>query len=586
MKEKKTKSKAFFPVLLVLASLFMSIGYATVNSVILDISGSLAAEAPLDIIITKVDQDDSNDGYSLINFADGTLLNSTITLSNNVEDNEPYVTLLISVYNNTSRTYAFNGTSYLLDKDSYDNDNIIFDLEGIEKRDFLEPGDEKLIKVKFKYKDSSNITNNVLNSLINFDFVPVYNIEYVNITNNNYPTYALEGEKISFNFLKDIPGAVDIEGSADYSYSNPTLTFNNITSDIIINNKCIGNNVIYCRTYYEFTGNNYLDTGVYLFSENNINDNFELTFNIVEYGNNENYATLVNSLYEDHLTYPGFVYRSYVYNEDKRQELHANANSNFYDQKFDISTTKKVTIVRIDGILYFGVNDNSLVQVQDFTNFDVYFDIPVTFGASMDAQKVPFRYFTGALSNMQIKLLGDDITIDDYNKNMETVFEMDNIQFYGNNHVDTGVSLFNKDNINKDFYISFNIAEIGENTNLSTIMNMMYEVAPNYSGLVFRCFPYNDETKQYEIHANTDNQDNGVQVRLEVTQTNKITIIRKKGILYYSINDGDYIRLQDYTNFTSYFETTVNFGSSMDSNNNPNRFFTGRLTNVVIKLEK
>jgi len=587
MKEKKTKSKAFFPVLLVLASLFMSIGYATVNSVILDISGSLAAEAPLDIIITKVDQDDSNDGYSLINFADGTLLNSTITLSNNVEDNEPYVTLLISVYNNTSRTYAFNGTSYLLDKDSYDNDNIIFDLEGIEKRDFLEPGDEKLIKVKFKYKDSSNITNNVLNSLINFDFVPVYNIEYVNITNNNYPTYALEGENLSFNFLKDIPGAVNIEGTTDYSYSNPTIAFNNIKNDIVVNNKCVGDNVVYCRTYYEFTGNNYLDTGVYLFNENNVNDNFELTFNIVEYGDNQNYATMVNSLYEDHVTYPGFVYRSYVYNEDKRHELHANANSNFYDQKLDISTTNKVTIVRINGILYFAANDNSLVQIQDFTNLNTYFDIPVTFGASMDAQKVPFRYFLGTLSNMQIKLLDDDITFEEYNKKFETVFAMDNIEFYGNNHVDTGVSLFNQNNINKDFSISFNIAEIGENTSLATVMNMMHEVAPKYPGIVFRCFPYDDTNKQYEIHANNDADSNNSNVqRFQVSQTNKVTIIRKNGIIYYSINDGDNIQIQDFTNFTSYFNTTVNFGSSMDSNNNPNRFFVGRLTDVIIKLEK
>ena len=132
---------------------------------------------------------------------------------------------------------------------------------------------------------------------------------------------------------------------------------------------------------------------------------------------------MVNSLYEDHVTYPGFVYRSYVYYDDKRHELHANANSNFYDQKFDIATTNKVTIVRLDGILYFSTNDNLLVQIQDFTNFDTYFDIPVTFGASLTAQSEPFRHFLGTLSNMQIKLLGDDVTLDDYNNKLETVFD-------------------------------------------------------------------------------------------------------------------------------------------------------------------
>jgi len=585
MKQKKTKNKALFPVLLIIASLFMAIGYATVNSVILDISGTLTAEAPLDIIITKAVESDSNNGYSHINFADGTLLNSTITLPTTDENGEAYVTLLLSIYNNTSRTYAFKGTSYLPGEGGYDNENIEFELQGIEEREFLEPSDEKLVKVKFKYKDSSKITDNVLNSLISFDFVPVYKIEYVDITNNNYPTYALEGEDVTVDFLKDIPGAVIIQGSNNYTYNNPTLTLTNIENDIVVKNKCVGENVIYCRTYYEFTGNNYLDTGVYLFNETNVNDNFELTFNIVEYGDNENYATLVNSLYEDHMTYPGFVYRSYVYEDDKRQELHANANSNFHDQKFDIATTKKVTIVRLDGILYFADNDNLLVQVQDFTEFDTYFDIPVTFGASMDAQKNPFRYFNGTLSNMQIKLLDDEVTLDDYNNKFEILFEDDDIEFYGNNYVDTKVALFTEANINRDFLITFTIAEVGNNTNLSTLMNMMYEVEPNYAGIVFRCFPYNDDSKQYEIHANVDSS-NSAKARFEVSQTNKVTIMRKKGIIYYSINDGDYVQLQDYTNFTDYFDTTVTFGSSLDANKNPYRYFTGRLTDVVIMARR
>jgi len=586
MKKKKLKRKMFFSILLLLASLFMSIGYASVNSVVLDISGSLVAHAPLEVIITRAVESESNNGFSFVNYADGTLLNSTVTLLNSNEGDDSYVTLLVSIYNNTSRTYAYNGTSYLMGDGSYDNDNIIFSLEGLEERDFLRPSEEKVVKVTFRYKDSSNVSNNVLNSLINFDFVPVYNIDYINITNNNYPTYALEGENISFSFMKDIPGAVNIEGSNNYSYSNPTLTINNVTNDIVINNKCLSDNVVYCRTYYEFAGNDYLNTGVYLFSENNINDNFELTFNIVDHGNNDNYATIVNSLYEDHSTYPGFVYRSYVYEEERSEELHANANGNFHDQKLDISTTNKVTIVRINGILYFSTNDNSLVQIQDFTDYDLYFDIPVTFGASLDAQKNPFRYFVGTLSNMQIKLLDSNMTLEDYNSNMNTVFEMDEIQFSGNNYIDTGVSLFNEENINKDFYISFNIAENGENPNLATIMNMMHEVGPSYPGLVLRLYQYGDTT-QYEIHANNDNQsDNSAQLRLEIEQTNKVTIIRENNIIYYSINDGEYIQLQDYTNFTSYFNTTVTFGSSLDSNNNPNRYFVGRLTDLVIRIAK
>lgn len=105
----------------------------------------------------------------------------------------------------------------------------------------------------------------------------------------------------------------------------------------------------------------------------------------------------------------------------------------------------------------------------------------------------------------------------------------------------------------------------------------MYDVEPNYAGIVFRCFPYNDDSKQYEIHANVDSS-NSAKARFNMSQTNKVTIMRKK-VLYI-------IQIMIDTNFTAYFDTTVTFGSSLDANKNPYRYFTGRLTDVVIMARR
>jgi hypothetical protein len=55
-------------------------------------------------------------------------------------------------------------------------------------------------------------------------------------------------------------------------------------------------------------------------------------------------------------------------------------------------------------IIYYSINYSELAQLQDFTDFTSTFDVPVTFGTSLDAEQKPYRYFKGSLSNMQVRI--------------------------------------------------------------------------------------------------------------------------------------------------------------------------------------
>lgn len=70
----------------------------------------------------------------------------------------------------------------------------------------------------------------------------------------------------------------------------------------------------------------------------------------------------------------------------------------------DDLTPKTIRIIRRDNIIYYSINYGELIQLQDFSGFTSTFDVPVTFGASLDKDKLPYRYFKGTLSYMQVRI--------------------------------------------------------------------------------------------------------------------------------------------------------------------------------------
>ena len=121
---------------------------------------------------------------------------------------------------------------------------------------------------------------------------------------------------------------------------------------------------------------------------------------------------------------------------------------------------QNIKIVRINGVIYYSLDNGGFTKCGDYTNFANYFNDTVTFGASLSSG-TPQNFFKGTLSNMLIKIVvGDDVSLDDYLYSTDK-FEYDgDFEFNGSTAINTGVYLFNQANATRDFYMSFDIKQI------------------------------------------------------------------------------------------------------------------------------
>lgn len=157
--------------LISIAILSMGIGYAAVNSITLDFNGKAIAKEVDGIYIIEakyirnVNADLSN---SKINNAYKTNLNSTVILSN--KDSNSSITYEITVYNSSDSDYSYIGPAFLLGDITYDNEDIVFNVAGINENDIIKSKQTKTFEITFQYNDNVLSNNNCLNSIINFKF--------------------------------------------------------------------------------------------------------------------------------------------------------------------------------------------------------------------------------------------------------------------------------------------------------------------------------------------------------------------------------------------------------------------------------
>ena len=166
---KNINKKPLYLLLITITTIFMSIGYATINSITLDLQGDISLISQKGLFITEVNYDSNIDAdleeSKIITFS-STTLNSKIVLSNTNKNSS--ITYKIKVYNKNNETYRFNNSIY--DNAFYSNQNIIFTLSGIDKNTTIEPNTEKEFSITFSYKDNIIPDSNTLISHIGFNF--------------------------------------------------------------------------------------------------------------------------------------------------------------------------------------------------------------------------------------------------------------------------------------------------------------------------------------------------------------------------------------------------------------------------------
>lgn len=214
IKKKKQKisisSYKIYPLLLFICTCFMCVGYAVVNSVTLDITGTAIAKEQDGIFITDVkyvsDINADLDNSKIIN-AYQTILNSSITLSST----DPYssITYSVTIYNSTNDNYYYDKIDYLTENATYSNEDITFKLEGITNGYLLKAKEYKTFNITFYYKDNILSKNNNL-------------VSYLKLRFNNTVLYKLIEQRYNEN---DTYIKLYNEPDANY-FKNPIYYFN------------------------------------------------------------------------------------------------------------------------------------------------------------------------------------------------------------------------------------------------------------------------------------------------------------------------------------------------------------------------
>ena len=149
-----------------------------------------------------------------------------------------------------------------------------------------------------------------------------------------------------------------------------------------------------------FDGTNYIDTNIYLFSEKNINKDFEISFEIKDYTYANDQNSLISAMDERASPWPGFVFR---FTKSNQFEINSNTTSSVKGSKqYGLKEVNKVIIKRTNNILYVNINDGTEQQIIDFSTIKQPFYAPTSIGASLNGNLQPQRYFTGTLSNVRI----------------------------------------------------------------------------------------------------------------------------------------------------------------------------------------
>ena len=160
----KTWLKAVCGIVLSFITCFMTFGYAALSDT-MSVMGNVTVRAQSGVFIREVIIAENVNATS--NYCSGTVLNSTVNLG---EDGNATLSFDISLYNNSPYVYQFNGVHYL--EETYDNENILFELTDLVKGDKIEGQQSLDFTITFFYEVPAGISNTILNSVLNFEFVP------------------------------------------------------------------------------------------------------------------------------------------------------------------------------------------------------------------------------------------------------------------------------------------------------------------------------------------------------------------------------------------------------------------------------
>ena len=376
--------------------LFSCIVYASISSVNMEVDGVAKAEVQDGIFITDVVYSSGNgvdESNSSIKSFYQTMMSSHIELGTNTNSS---ITYTVSLYNNSNDLYRYNGPKY--DSEFYDNSNITFKIEGLNIGDTISPKDKLSFTITFYYSDTSNISNNILNSYITYSFQKIYTITYENLTNTTLPTYVVSGEDYVANIgVADYKISIYMSNTLltkdEYTYDNGTIKITKPTGNIRIvytEDKNMNDEII-PEKKEDGTGAKLSDnfTSEYVSSDTEIKDSTKDRFSNIS----ENYDTSTN-------TYTLTIKKTYDFwaifspnNQDFDLNFKLSNSSNYIWTDVTSSESHTSSFGNLSNVSCSV--DKSSVAVGDSVNLNMKFRLKIGSGLGTDDLKYQIKFNAG-----------------------------------------------------------------------------------------------------------------------------------------------------------------------------------------------
>lgn len=150
----------------------------------------------------------------------------------------------------------------------------------------------------------------------------------------------------------------------------------------------------------------------------------------------------------------------------------------------------------------------------------------------------------------------------------------------GSNYIDSGITMFNQQNADKDFIVTFTVEQNNGYTNdRGNIFSDMKEGAEPYPGVTFFTTGNTSYTMNVNRQGSKQKKNNTGYV------TGQSVVIKKlQGKVYYSYNGGNDVRINDFTTYTNYFDNHALFCAGADASGNPYRYFKGVVSGMSVEI--
>ena len=382
----------------------------------------------------------------------------------------------------------------------------------------------------------------------------------------------------------------DLEGEA-------ITILEHVTSDITLYASWLQYDYFIKRKEFDGTVGNIIDTGIALYSAENVNKNFRIKFTIDSFDSsypNANISktaapTIISSMDESGSPWPGFVYRLYTNGGATKYNVKINdSHVTSFEKFYTLNSGIDVEIVRENGEMYTKINSDSYTKVLTYNNNIDTFNVPLTIGGNINEYGAYDRLFKGVLSNVSVEFYeGNIINVEPPSyteiKTASSYQLNGTIEFDGTNYIDTGINLFSPTNINKDFEISLTINQIGGNSSQATLINFKDEAQSNsWPGVSYRL---KSNSSNFEFTARWPGETT-VSINDNTSPPKTISLARRNGIIYYSVNGSpeSVLIATPPSSLNTTFVPNLTFGASLNGSRVPFRYFSGIVSNISVEL--